>query len=599
MDTCEVFAQFTKAQYTHPTMHSSKRWIIQPPLSPQANENLSAFPPVMRQILFNRGYATVSEAQAFLRAEPNFDTDPFQMTDMQVAIDRIRQAITLKEKIAIYGDYDVDGVTATALLVQVLTTLGGNVVPYIPNRFEEGYGLNPDALTNLRENGVELVITVDCGIRSPAEVAHARTLGLALIITDHHQPAGELPPALAIINPKRDGDAYPDKDLAGVGVAYKIAQALISNKGSMTNDQNRSTIAGCPPSEFLDGLLDLVALGTVADLAPLKGENRSLVSKGLTQMRQTRRQGLFALANVAGVTLAKVNATNIGFALGPRLNASGRLESALASYHLLMESGVFEAGQLALQLDQQNRNRQLLTREIQEKANELAFAVEKDPLILFAVDREFNAGVVGLAAARLTEAHYRPAVVGHHDDEYTRCSCRSIPEFHITEALDECADLLVRHGGHAAAAGFTVRNENLHELIARLRSIAERELGGVDLRHTLLADMEIPLSELKPELLKQLDCLEPTGYGNREAIFVSRNLRVANSRVVGAAGKHLKLSLTGDRITHDAIAFRLGHLQAKLSAQVDVLYAFERNEFNGREYLQLNIRDIHPAGVAK
>jgi single-stranded-DNA-specific exonuclease len=222
---------------------------------------------------------------------------------------------------------------------------------------------------------------------------------LDLIITDHHQPAGDLPPALAIINPKQEGDAYPDKDLAGVGVAFKIAQALFAGEGRKANDQNPLPPAGHPMPDFLDSLLDLVALGTVADLAPLTGENRSLVSKGLARMRQPQRQGLFALANVAGVTLAKVTATNIGFGLGPRLNASGRLESALASYQLLMESRVFEAGQLAIQLDQQNRNRQLLTRDIQEKANLLAFAVEQSPFILVAVDRDFNPGVVGLAAA--------------------------------------------------------------------------------------------------------------------------------------------------------------------------------------------------------
>ena len=277
-------------------MKHNKRWLVFSPLTPQANENLIAYPPILRQLLFNRGYAAAAEAQHYLNADLGFNTDPFQMTGMEAAVARIRQAIANSEPIAIYGDYDVDGVTATALLVQTLRALGGNVSPYIPNRFDEGYGLNPEALDSLKADGIRLVITVDCGIRSPDEAAYARTLGLDLIISDHHQPAeGDLPFAFAVINPKQVGDRYPDKDLAGVGVAYKIAEALFKKSDS-------------PAPITLDSLLDLVALGTVADLAPLVGENRILVKKGLQRIRETRRQGLFSLAAVAEVTLANVNA---------------------------------------------------------------------------------------------------------------------------------------------------------------------------------------------------------------------------------------------------------------------------------------------------
>ncbi|MCL4825696.1 MAG: hypothetical protein KJZ57_15925, partial [Anaerolineales bacterium] len=338
-------------------------------------------------------------------------------------------------------------------------------------------------------------------IRSPEEARHARDLGLDLVISDHHEPSGDLPDALAVLNPKQEGDAYPEKYLAGVGIAYKIAEALHSLQ----------------PSAFaLESFLDLVALGTVADLAPLTGENRALVRKGLEQMRQTPRQGLFSLANVAGADITKANATTIGFTFGPRLNASGRLDSALASYRLLVTDDVQEAGDIAVKLNQQNTERQKLTKEIQAQAEALALDGQKDSLLLFAVHPDFNHGVVGLAASRLTELYYRPAVVGHFGEETTRCSCRSIPEFHITRALDECADLLVRHGGHAAAAGFTVRNEKLDELVARLRSIAERELDGRDLRASLSADAEVPLSQLTFDLLSQLEQLQPTGYGNPE-----------------------------------------------------------------------------------
>jgi single-stranded-DNA-specific exonuclease len=564
----------------------TKHWQISPPLSPQANESLAEFPPILRQILYNRGYATNDRARAYLKAETDFNTDPFQMIGMDTAIARILQAIEQKEPIAIYGDYDVDGVTATALLVQTLRVLGGEAQPRIPNRFDEGYGLNPEALDALKAEGVKLVITVDCGIRSPDEVSHARSIGLDMIISDHHQPAeGDLPSALAVINPKQAGDPYPDKDLAGVGVAYKIAQALFDRSTKPVPDFQK------------EDLLDLVALGTVADLAPLVGENRSLVRRGLQGIRETKRQGLFSLAAVSDLTLARTTATNIGFILGPRLNAAGRLESALAAYDLLTTTDVRNAGELAQQLNVQNRQRQELTRKIQEEAEIIALADDPDSNLLFAVHPEFNSGVVGLAAARLVDIYYRPAVVGQVLEETTRCSCRSIPEFHITEALDQCKDLLIRHGGHAAAAGFSVRNENLYALQKQLKSLAKEKLGGRDLRQTLNADAEVPLSDLHPELLKYLEALQPTGYGNPEAVFVTRNVRVTQKRAVGAEGKHLKLAVTDGHVTFDAIGFRLGHLQSELPLKVDLIYTFETNEYNGRTSLQLNLKDVKAAGT--
>ncbi len=567
-------------------MTQPKRWQIAPTLTPQANENLAVFPTVLRQILFNRGRATDAEARAFLNAEANFNTDPFQMTGMDKAIARIQRAIEKKEAIAIYGDYDVDGVTATALLYESLRAFGVEARPRIPNRFDEGYGLNKDALDDLKNEGVSLVITVDCGIRSPDEASHARSIGLDMIITDHHQPAdGDLPDAIAVINPKQVGDGYPDKDLAGVGVAYKIAQALFSGTGTVG------------PSSHLDDLLDLVALGTVADLAPLVGENRSLVRKGLQKIRETKRQGLFSLAAVSDLPLARTTATSIGFTLGPRLNAAGRLESAKAAYDLLTTSDVKRAGELAQQLNVQNRQRQDLTRKIQEEAEAIVLAEGIESNLLFAVHPDFNAGVVGLAAARLVEIYYRPAVVGQRLDETTRCSCRSIPEFHITQALDLCKDLLIRHGGHAAAAGFSVSNENVDALKKRLQSIAREQIGDLDLRQTLNADAEVPLADLRPELLRYLDALQPTGYGNPEAVFVTRNVRVTHSRTVGSEGRHLKLIVTDGHVTYDAIGFRLGHLQSELPGKVDLIYTFESNEYNGRTSLQLNLKDVKAAGT--
>jgi single-stranded-DNA-specific exonuclease len=566
-------------------MHN-KRWIIATPITPQAEESLVKFPPILKQILFNRGLGSYEEAKLFLEAKPVSNNDPFQLIGMQATVDRIQYALEHQEPIAIYGDYDVDGVTATALLVQALDGLGANVRGYIPNRFDEGYGLNKDALDTLQADGVKLVISVDCGIRSPDEALHAQKIGLDLIISDHHHPDGSnLPPAFAVINPKQHGDPYPDKDLAGVGIAYKIAEALITSRYQASGFQ-------------LSDLLDLVALGTVADLAPLVGENRSLVRKGLRQIRATKRQGLYSLAGVAQMKIDKTTAGQIGFMLGPRLNASGRLESALASFELLTTPDVMRAGQLALQLDGQNRQRQTITKTMQQQADEMAMSEDPNAFLLFAAHEDFNPGVVGLAASRLTELYYRPAVVAAKSADETRGSCRSIPEFHITDALDLCKDLLVRHGGHAAAAGFTVKNENLPELVARLKSIAEDQLSGRDLRQTLSADMVVPLSHLNFDVLNYLAYLEPTGYGNPDAIFVSRNVKVKAARTVGAENRHLKLSLEDERgMTVDSIGFRMGHLQPTLPRRVDVMYHFEVNEYNGRKSLQLNLKDVKGAGI--
>ena len=566
-------------------MHN-KRWVVAPPITSQADEALTKFPSILKQILFNRGMATDAEARTFLKAQPSADTNPFQLIGMQATVDRICYALRHNEPIAIYGDYDVDGVTATALLVEALEALGGNVRGYIPNRFDEGYGLNKDALDSLKADGVKLVITVDCGIRSPDEALHARTIGLDLIISDHHHPDGlNLPSAFAVINPKQHGDPYPDKDLAGVGIAYKIAEALVSIQQPINGFRSND-------------LLDLVALGTVADLAPLVGENRVLVRRGLRQIRETKRQGLFSLAGVADMKIDKVTAGNIGFMLGPRLNASGRLESALASFELLTTRDFMRAGQLAMHLDSQNRQRQSITRTMQEQAEAIAMGEDPEAFLLFAAHEEFNPGVVGLAASRLTEMYYRPAIVAAKGADETRGSCRSIPEFHITDALDLCKDLLVRHGGHAAAAGFTVKNENLPELVSRLKEIAKDQLGSRDLRQTLSADMEVPLSQLNFEVLEHLKFLEPTGYGNPEAVFVSRNVKVKMARTVGSEGRHLKLILEDERgVTVDSIGFRMGQLKPDLPPYVDVLYHFEANEYNGRRTLQLNLKDVKAAGI--
>ncbi len=553
-----------------------KRWSIPEPIPAEVDQQLRDFQPYLRQILYNRNVRTTEEAIQYLNCSAPL-ADPFLLTDMDKAAERLWQAIDRSEPIAVYGDYDVDGVSATALMVEVLRAVGGNADAYIPNRFDEGYGLNNEALGTLAERGFRVVLTVDCGIRSPREADRARELGIDLIISDHHMPQNELPQALAVICQKRDGDQYPDKNLAGVGLAYKIAQALLQTR----------------PVDGVNALnwLDLVALGTVADVVPLTGENRVMVRLGLQCMHLAQRQGLLSLAQAAGVNLQRVSAVDIGFKLGPRLNAAGRLESALQAYQLLVTTDLLEAGYLAQKLDDQNKDRQRVTQEMQTRAEEI-LSVDDDSRILIACDESFNSGIVGLVAAKLTETYYRPAVVGQVGEEFTRASCRSIREFHITRALDECTDLLVRHGGHAAAAGFTVRNDRLDDLRQRLGEIAQRELAGQDLQPSIRADLEIPLALMRPSYLDEIERLQPTGMGNPDAVFVSRNLQVINSKTVGSEGTHLRLTVKDGGVTYNAIAFRQGHWAGHLPPNIDVIYTYEMNSFNGRDSMQLNVLDI-------
>ncbi|MEK6256308.1 MAG: single-stranded-DNA-specific exonuclease RecJ [Chloroflexota bacterium] len=559
-----------------------KQWQVAARLTPEAENNLSKYPPILRQILFNRGYATVDSADEFLKAEQFTDNAPLGLMGVGEAVERIEFAIKNGEKITIFGDYDTDGVTSTALGVETLSSLGADVHAYIPDRFAEGYGLNTNALDKLKQEGTNLIITVDCGIRAFNEAEHAHQIGLDLIITDHHSVGDELPRSTALINAKQVGDEYPDKNLAGVGTMYKLASALIDKLGGENIDSQQ--------------LLDLVALGTVADLVPLEGENRTLVRKGIREIRRQRRQGLLSLIGVAGLKAPQIKASHIGFILGPRLNAAGRLGSAMSAYDLLVANDVSVAGILAQELDNTNRKRQKITEAVMEASEEKAMRESPDAAILFSADEAFNLGIVGLAASRLVDRYYRPAVVANRGAEFTRASCRSIAEFHITEALEQCSDLLEHFGGHAAAAGFTVRNDNWDEFVDRMQAIASKQLSGQELLPTLNAEAEVELKDLSAELLSQMEWLEPTGYGNPEPQFVTRDVQVQQSKTVGQDGSHLKLTVADGHKTFDAIAFRQGYLQDEITSRIDVLYSLEMNEFRGQKTLQLNVRDIHPSG---
>jgi len=566
-----------------------KHWRIAPPAPPTFFAQAPAIPPLVAQILYNRGIAAPDDIDAFLKG--TFEADnPFLMKDLPIAVRLLRQAIARRDPIVIYGDYDVDGVTAAAVLIQTLQALGAPVKAYIPNRLDEGYGLNIEAITELAQQGARVLITVDCGIRSLDEIAAARRLGMTTIVTDHHHVGAALPPADAVINPRRADCAYPFKDLAGVGVAYKLAQALIRANRQVPLPTTHLML------EEAD-LLDLVALGTVADMAPLLGENHMLVIKGLAALNEARRPGLSALLELSGVAPGAVTAKSVGLVLAPRLNAAGRIREAMTSLDLLLAADIQAALPLAQELITLNEERRTMTLEVQDRAREMVMARGEVPPLLFAASPDFPHGVVGLAASRLLDEFYRPAVVVCIEGEWSKGSARSIPEFHITEALDTMSDILARYGGHSAAAGFTVPTERLPEVEARLLALAREQLAGLTLVPTLQVDAETPLEALSWDLYHAMERLEPFGYGNAVPILVSRNARVVEGRTVGADGRHLKLRLADDRgMVWDAIAFRQGDWIRRLPYRIDLAYMLEANVWNERVNLQLNVLDIHFPG---
>jgi single-stranded-DNA-specific exonuclease len=560
----------------------SKRWRVAPPVSAKDLARFPDLPPLVVQLLHNRKIQDPSEARDFLEGQTSGHS-PFKLKGMYDAVGRLLEALNDGESIAVYGDFDTDGVTATALLVQALSAVGARVQPYIPSRVDEGYGLNSAALAELFREGVRLVVTVDCGIRSFKEVEQVDR-GMQVIVTDHHSVGDQLPPARAVINPNQPGCPYPFKDLSGVGVAYKLAQGLL-----LACERN-----GIPAEVTANDLLDLVALGTVADLVPLLGENRELVRRGLEKLRTSPRPGVEALMADASVRRGAVDATAIGFRLGPRLNAAGRLEHAMLAYDLLTNTDPLETRAMADQLGRLNQRRQELTEKTVAEAEAQVGASDPDAFLYLVASHEFEPGIVGLAASRLTEAYYRPSVVVEVGQQESRGSCRSIPEFHITRALDQCQDLLVRHGGHAAAAGFTIETGKLDLLRERLQAIAAEELSGAELQPVLEIDQELPLEEVSWATHDLLGMLEPTGMGNPEPVLCSPGVEVRDKRAL-SGGKHLKLALRDGRgAAWDAIWFRQGHLIDHIPGRVDVAYTLDANEWNHRRQLQLLVQDLRP-----
>jgi len=555
------------------------RWNILPPAPPEFLAQAAGKSALLAQVLYNRGLRDPAQFELFINGDERLSADPMLLPDMEKTISRLYRALLSGEKIAVYGDFDVDGVTSTALMVQGLTSLGGIVIPYIPHRITEGHGLREGALDELHQQGINLIVTVDCGITDVEEARHAAKLGMTLIITDHHVTPPVLPTAYAIVNPKLPRSKYPFIELSGVGVAYKVMQALMNSLGK--EDQ-------------MEAHMDLVALGTVADMVPLVGENRYLVKRGIRTLNQNSRLGIREIINKAGLSTGNLDAESITWCLSPWLNASGRLEHAIASYKLLTTQSGEEARELATMLGQQNVERQRLTSKAMTEARAQIAIQGLTPLIML-VNREFPLGIAGPVAGKLSEEYYRPVVIVNIDEKTASGSSRSIPEFNIIEAFNQCSGLLGRFGGHAQAAGFTMPAKNIHLLKNALIELAAAQLKEVDLRPRLNIDAEVSLSQLVPETYQMLQTLSPFGKANPVPTFVSRGVRVTSCRTMGSEAQHLRLKLKQDGTPFDAVAFKLGEAAKDMAESLDIVYNLELDRWSGIENLRLNIQSFNPS----
>jgi len=563
------------------------------------------------QLLANRG--VTGDVEAFLSASPSLAGDPFLLPEMGVAVTRIKWALRQGQPIAIFGDFDADGVTATVLLAEGLAQFGAKVIPYIPHRFDEGYGLNQPALEHLAEQGARLLITVDTGTTAHAEIGWAQSHGLDVVVTDHHTPTSTLPPALANINPRRADSIYPLPPLAGVGVAFKLLQALGMKEDTAATHglalPAKDLGQGATPSG--EGGLDLVALGTVADLMPLLGENRYMVRRGLAALNRGPRLGLRCLMAEAGLDPGQVDSEAISFCLAPRLNAAGRLDHAWHSYSLLTAGSAEDAKRDAATLEAFNQERQRRTEEVCRRAQGMLAAGGVLPPLVMLGDPGFDPGVVGIAASHLADQLYRPVVLFHQGDETCRGSARSVPEFNVVAALGECRPWLLRFGGHPQAAGFTARPDDMPHIQQKLVDLATQQLAGVDLRPRLTIDALVRFTDLTGPFLRFMALLSPFGQGNPQPVFLSRRVEVVETRPLGNHGRHLRLKLrqserqtlatgqapwrgggAGGGPVWDAVAFGLAERHALPSGLLDVVYTLGVNSWQGQQYLELRLLDF-------
>lgn len=553
--------------------------------------------PILARLLRNRGYGTTEAARAFLELDTLRLEDPGQMAGMSEAVSAISGALDREARILVYGDYDVDGICAASLMVSFLRAAGGRAEAYIPHRLDEGYGLNAAALTEAKGRGVDLVLTVDCGVSAVEEAALSASLGLELVITDHHEPRPELPAARAVINPRRSDCSYPNKNLAGVGVALKLAQGLA---GAFEQAGRPSPPGGW--AGFALSFCDLVALGSVADVVPLTGENRSLVRLGLDQMTRSSRPGARALLEAAGHGGGPVTEYHLGFLLAPRLNACGRMgrlppDTGLA---LLTSADPVEATGLAVALDRENRERRKEEAGLLGQALAVLERQGSDGAFLVVDGDGWHPGVLGIVAARLVDRFGRPAaVISWQGAAEGRGSCRAPAGFHLPSMLSECADLLCQFGGHAGAAGLTVTRECFPDLKERLNRLA-LEVAGPRLEAPVLSpDVELEAGGITLDLAESLGAMAPFGPGNPQPLFLTRGLKVAESRRIGRGQEHLKLRLSGRPGTaFEAVAFRCWLERDPGAGEVvDLLFGLEVDAWNGRRQPKAVIKDLGSSEV--
>jgi single-stranded-DNA-specific exonuclease len=536
------------------------------------------WPELAGRLLALRGVTDAATASAFL-GQPGAQPDTSALPDIDAAIDRLARAARSGECVAVYGDFDVDGVTSAAQLAEALSSLGAAPMPYIPDRFSEGYGLNIGAIEAMHRDGATLLVTVDCGTSSVAEVARARELEMDVIILDHHTVPPELPDATALVNPRVLG-AAPGVllELATAGLAFHVAAALHN---------------ACDRPFDADTYLDVAALGTVCDMVPLVDENRRLVRAGLPAIARTRRPGLRALMEVSRTDPSSLSAEDIGYKLGPRLNAAGRIAHARLALELLMTRDEDRGRELAQQLDALNRERQERTLQAVDLATAMVEEAGEPPALIMVGHEEFSSGIVGLIAAKLVNVYGRPAVAYERGATTSRASCRSIDEFHITDALRARPELFVRFGGHRAAAGFTVENARLDEVREHLVGEAARAFAGRELAPVLEIDCNLPLRQLRGEEIRWLSRVGPFGAGNPQPMFLARGVTVVDARTVGNGDKHLKLRLRDGSVTWPAIAFDMGAFAAERGDRVDIVYALDLGRSDGA--LEIRIEDMRPA----
>lgn len=572
----------------HAKTSPSARWRLKlgdDALAEALSRELGVSPTVAR-ILVNRKIATPEAARHFLNADMSHVHDPFLMKDMDNAANRVASAVLSDEKIVIYGDYDVDGAVATSMLVLYFKEIGANADFYIPNRLTEGYSLNKTALEKLAREGAKLIVTVDNGIMAIKEASYAKTLGLDLVITDHHKVGAVLPEASAVVDPQRADCVYPFKGICGAGVAFKLMAATRTKLRERDYFANR-----LEPN--LKRYFDLLCIPTVCDVVPLVDENRFFVKEGLKHLSRTARAGLKALLKVCRLEGKDISAYDLGFKLGPRINACGRLVDASLGVRLLTSDSEAEALPIAMELNHLNQER----RDIEKTITEEAFArIEKDVdlesiLGLAVYEASWHVGVVGIVASRLVDKLNRPVfVLARAESGLVKGSGRSVPGVNLVAALNECADCLTVYGGHEAAAGVTLEEAKIPEFARRFDEAVKKQLSPTELVKTTWVDAEVKLSEIDGSLIEELGCLEPFGMGNAKPLFAAQGLKVAAKRIVG--NHHLKLKIAGDATAFDAIAFNKSDAYEGLAERTGLLFGVEMNEFNGTETIQLVVKDF-------